>query len=335
MELLKPLPLFLLLLLLGQLKLFVTLIPELSELSVLLLLGCLLSLFALDLQLARTFDGSFHFGLALLLLLKETIGTILSLGNLAIQDFLLVVFECTQIFNLPVDEVLAGLLLDGESLLLTLLLETLKMLSLLSKRLDLLLLFNLLAALCLLHLHQLLVCLGQVSSDLSYLLLTLDLALLLPLEVLLGLTLDKLTLEHLFFELLDVIELEVFELLADILRVLLLQFVLLLELGAHLCIVLAHLGALNLDPVGFDVAGNRLLALVHCLLGFLFVGHVAHQHLAFEGFYHVLLFVHDLGGALDLLSPQIVLVVLLFGVEASSLNLKHTQTQSWEPNSND
>ena len=92
MELLKPLPLFLLLLLLGQLELFVTDAPELSKLPVLLLLGVLLGIFALNLKLARTFDGSFHLGLALLLLLKETIGSIFSLSNLAIQDLLLVIF---------------------------------------------------------------------------------------------------------------------------------------------------------------------------------------------------------------------------------------------------
>merc|ERR1712051_594810 len=316
-----PLPLFLLLLLLCQLELFVTDSPELSELAVLLLLGILLGVFALDLKLTGTFNCGLHLSLALLLLLKETIGTILSLSNLAIQDLLLVVFKRTQIFNLLVDHGLAGLLLCGKSLLLTLLLQALKVLTLLSKRLDLLLLFNFLATLCFLHLHQLLVCLGQVSSHLSHLLLTLDLALLLPLEVLVGLTLDQLALKHFLFELLDVIELEVFELLADVLCILLLQLVLLLELGAHLCVVLGHLGSLDLNPVGFDVAGNRLLALVHRLLSFLFVCHVAHQHFAFEGLYHVLLFVHDLGGALDLLSSQIVLVVLFLGVEASSLNL--------------
>ena len=186
----KPLPLFLLFLLLGQLEFFVTDSPELSKLSVLLCLSSLLGILALDLKLARTFDSSLHLGLALFLLLKETIGTILSLSNLSIQDLLLVVFKCTQVFNLPVNKVLAGLLLCSKSLLLTLLLQTLEVLPLLSERLDLLLLLNLLATLCFLHLHQLLVSLGQVSSHLSHLLLALDLTLLLPLEVLLGLALD-------------------------------------------------------------------------------------------------------------------------------------------------
>ena len=303
MELLKPLPLFLLLLLLGQLELLITDAPELGELSVLLRLGLFLGVFALNLKLATTLDGGLHLGLALLLLLKETVGTIFSLGNLTIQDLLLVVLQLTQVLDLPVNEVLAGLLLGGKPLLLTLLLQTLEVLPLLSKRLDLLLLLDLLPPLCFLHLHQLLVRLGQVSPHLSHLLLTLDFALLLPLEVLLGLALDEFALEHLLLELLDVAELEVFELLADVLRVLLLQLVLLLELGAHLRVVLGHLGALDLDPVALDVAGNRLLAVVHGLLGFLFVGHVAHQHLPLEGLHHVLLLVHDLGRALDLLSP--------------------------------
>ena len=91
------LSLFLLLLLLGELELLVAHLPELGVLAVLLPLSILLSLLALDLQLTRSLDGGLHLSLALLLLLVETVGAILSLGNLAVQNLLLVVSQGLQL----------------------------------------------------------------------------------------------------------------------------------------------------------------------------------------------------------------------------------------------
>ena len=141
------------------------------------------------------------------------------------------------------------------------------------------------------------------------------------LQVFLCLPLDKFTLEHLLLELLDEVELEVFELLADVLRVDLLELVLLLELGAHLLIVLGHLGLLDLDPMALDVLGNCLLAAGHYLLSLLLVRHVAHEHLTLEGLNHVLLLVHRFIRTLNLLATKLILIVLLFSVQYSTINL--------------
>ena len=126
---------------------------------------------------------------------------------------------------------------------------------------------------------------------------------------------------HLLLKLLDVIQLEAFELLADVSSVLLLKLVLLLELSAHLFIVLAHLLALDLDKVLLDVLSDLLFTLSHLLLGFLLIGDVTHEHLTLEGLNHILLVVHGLGGSFNLHSAELILVFLLFSVKSPSLNL--------------
>ena len=108
LELSIPLSLLLLLLLLGELELFVADLPELSVFGVFLLLGVLLGLLALDLQLTRPLDGGLHFGLALLLLLVETVGAVLGLGDLAIQNLLLVVLQGLKLSDLAVDHFLSS-----------------------------------------------------------------------------------------------------------------------------------------------------------------------------------------------------------------------------------
>ena len=148
-----------------------------------------------------------------------------------------------------------------------------------------------------------------------------DFTLLLTLQVLFSLPLDQFAFEHLLFELLDEVEFEIFKLLANVPGVGLLEFVLLLELGAHLLIVLCHLLLLDFDPVCLDVGRDLLLALVHLLLGLLLVSHVAHQHLSLEGLHHVLLLVHRFVCPLNLLPPQLVLVILLLGIQSSPFNL--------------
>ena len=217
---------------------------------------------------------------------------------------------------------MSGLLLILEALILTLFLHVLETLTLLRKSLDFLLLLNLLEALGFLHSHELSISLSQVSTHLRNLLLAHNLALLLALQVLFDLSLDELALQHLLFERLDEVEFEVLELLANILRICLLQLVLLLELSAHLLIVLGHLLLLNFFPVLGDVALDLLLALNLDLLGLLLVGDVAHEHFALQGLHHVLLLRHRLVRTLDLLPAQLVLVLLLLGVLLSSLDLR-------------
>ena len=320
-ELLSALLLFLLLLLLSHLQLFVANLPELGEVLLLLLFGGLLSLFPVDLQLARPLNSGLHLSLALLLLFIESVGAVFSFSNLPVEDFLLVILQRSELLNLRVDHALPRLLFVLEALILALLLHVLKLLTLLSKLLDLLFLFDLLQTLGLLHPHELIVGLSEVSAHLGDLLLAHDLALLLTLQVLVDLPLDELALEHLLLERLDEVELEVFELLADVFSVRLLELVLLLELCAHLFIVLVHLLTLDLFPVSVDITIDCLFALCHSLLGFLLVGNIAHHHLSLKGLDHVLVLGHRLVGPLDLLAAQLILVVLLLGIETSALKL--------------
>ena len=98
--------LFFLLLLLSELKLLVSDSPEGSEVSILLLLSSSLGLLSLDLELTASLNSGFHLSLALLLLLIETIGTILCFSNLTVQDFLLVVLQGTELLDLSVNHAL-------------------------------------------------------------------------------------------------------------------------------------------------------------------------------------------------------------------------------------
>ena len=274
-----PLPLLFALLLLSQLQLFVADFPELGEVLVLGDLGAPLGLLPLDLELTASLDGGLHLGLPLLLLLVESVRSVFGLGHLPVQHFFLVVLQRAQLFDLAVDHALASLLFVSKSLNFSLLLHVLESFTFLSKGFDLLFFFNLLTAFSFFDLHELSIGRSKIGTHLGDLLLTCNFSLLFALQVFLCLPLDKFTLEHLLLELLDEVELEVFELLADVLRVDLLELVLLLELGAHLLIVLGHLGLLDLDPMALDILSNCLLAAGHYLLSLLLVRHVAHEHL--------------------------------------------------------
>lgn len=142
LELSVSLPLFFLLLLLSKLQLLVADVPELGKLPLLLLHGGLLGLLALHLQLTRSLDGGLHLSLALLLSLVSTVGTVLSLGNLAVKNLLLVVLEGAEVLDLAVDHFLSSGLLIGEALLLTFLLQGIEMITLLGELFNLLFLLN-------------------------------------------------------------------------------------------------------------------------------------------------------------------------------------------------
>jgi len=90
-ELLGAHALLLLLLLFSHLQLFVAHLPELGKLMLLLPLGGLGSLLALNLELAAPLDGRLHLCLALLLLLEQSVCSVFGLGHLPVQHFLLVV----------------------------------------------------------------------------------------------------------------------------------------------------------------------------------------------------------------------------------------------------
>ena len=194
------LSLFFLLLLLSHLQLFVSHLPEVSKFSLLTLDRVLLSLLSVDLKLATPLNGYLHLGLALLLLLKQSVCTVLSLGHLTVQNFLLVVLQSTELFNLTIDHLLPSLLLVRKALLLTLLLHVFEHFTLLSKRLNLLFFFEFLEVLGCLDLGELIVSVGQVRAHLSDFLLTLDLALLFTLQVLFSLSFDEFAFKHLLLQ---------------------------------------------------------------------------------------------------------------------------------------
>ncbi len=320
------LALFFLLLLFSELELLVTDFPELGEVFVLLDLGILLVPLSLDLQLTASLDGGLHLSLALLLLLVQPVSTVLSLSDLPVQNLLLVVSQGLELTDLTIDHALPGSLFVLESLLFALFLHVFELLALESKCLDLFLFFNFLEALSFFDFHELLVGSGQVRTHFGDLLLALNLALLFSLQVLFSLSFDEFALEHLLFELFDVVELVCLELFTDVFRVGLLQFVLLLELGAHLLVILRHLLLLNFDPVLLDVGFDCLFPVSHLCLRFLLVGHIAHQHLCLQGLHHVLRLGHRFVGFLNLLATQLVLVLLLLSVQPATFDLHTTNS---------
>ena len=80
-------------LLLGQLQLFISNLPKLGVLLLFLPLRVALPLAPLNLEGSRTFNGSFHFDFALLLLGIQLIGFVFGFGHLSVEHFLLVVVQ--------------------------------------------------------------------------------------------------------------------------------------------------------------------------------------------------------------------------------------------------
>ena len=320
-QLSRPLLFFFFLLLLGQLELLVADSPEFSEVFLFLLLGNVFGPLALDLEGSALVDGLFHISLSLLLLLEESVSLVFSLRNLFVQDLLLVVLERSEFLDLTVNHALSLSLLGLEALIFTLFLHLVAGISRLGKLLDLLFLLSFLEEGSLLLFELILVCLGEVSSNLSALLLSGDFLLLFSLEVLLDLSLDKLAFQELLLDLLDVVELELLELVTDVLGVLLSEVVLLLELLLHLFIVLLHLLLLDLLPVLFNFLLHVLLPVSEGLLRLLLVGDVAHEHLRLQGLNHVLGLLHVSVGLLDSLAAEVVLVLLLDRVNPSAFDL--------------
>ena len=111
LQLTCALSLFFLFLLLSHLQLFVSNLPEVSEFCLFTLDRVLLCLLSVDLKLATPLNGCLHLGFALLLLLKQSVSTVLSFGHLTVQNFLLVVLQSTELFDLTINHALPSLLL--------------------------------------------------------------------------------------------------------------------------------------------------------------------------------------------------------------------------------
>lgn len=313
--------LLLLLLLFGELQLFVSGAPEFSELLLLLLGRGFLFLESLNLKLTASLDSELHLHLSSLLLLEESVGLVFSLGDLLVKDLLLVVLNGTELLDLPVDHAAALGLLFSEALRFFLFLHEVTSSLLFSEFLNLFFFLKLLATGFVLKGDLLLVSLDEFLLHLLSALLSGQLTLLLTLEVLLSLTLDELSLEHFFLEALNIIQFKFLELIRNGLGVGNLVLVLNLELGLHLLVVLLHLVLLHFMPVVVDLLLNSSLSVLQSFLGLLFVVDVTHHHLRLEGFYLVLSLMHVLVSLSKLLITQLVLVVSFFSIDAASFNL--------------
>lgn len=144
---------------------------------------------------------------------------------------------------------------------------------------------------------------------------------LLTLEIFFRLTLDEFSLEHFFFEALNVIQFKFFELIANGLSVRNLILIFNLEFGLHFLVILLHLVLLHVVPVRVDFFLNFGLSVLELLLGFLFVVYVTHHHLGFKGFDLVLGFMHVLVSLSELLITKLILVVGLFSIDTAPFDL--------------
>mmetsp|Transcript_8510 Transcript_8510/g.14329 ORF Transcript_8510/g.14329 Transcript_8510/m.14329 type:complete len:304 (+) Transcript_8510:72-983(+) len=112
------LALLLTLLLFGDGQLLVPELPELGELPLLVLRLLLLLLHAVQLVPPALLDGLLHLEPPLLLLLEELGGLVLGLGDLLVEDLLLLVPHLHEVTDLAVDQPLLDHLLMLETLLL-------------------------------------------------------------------------------------------------------------------------------------------------------------------------------------------------------------------------
>ena len=163
---------------------------------------------------------------------------------------------------------------------------------------------------------------GEFGTDGNHFLLAFDVFLSLAFKLLLDLLLDELTLEFVLLQFLDVVEFEVFELLSNHVRVLLLLVELFLELLSEALVVLGHLLLLELFPLQVDLLLKQLLPVSKGNLGLLFSQDIAHQHLGVQGLHFVLVVVEHLVGLIKLVLSLALGEPFFLGVNLSPGNLK-------------
>ena len=197
-----------------------------------------------------------------------------------------------------------------------------ELLLLASKSLNALLLLEFLLLHKLLETDLILVGLDDVLFHLLHFLLALELTDFFSLNVFFDLALDELTFEHLFLELLDVVELELFELVRDGFCVTLALLVFFLKLFTHFLVIFVEFLLLKVSPVLIDFLVDGVFACLKSFLCFTFVKHISVEELALQGLDHVLLIVQVSVCTLDLLTTQFVLIFLLLGVNFTATDLK-------------
>ena len=111
------------LLLLSYCELFISDLPELCELFLLLVFLVLLNLLSLNLLLPAPLNGFLHLKSSSLLFLKESVCLLFSLSNLLVQNLILSVLNALQDVSLVVNHALSCLLLFRKLLLFTILLK--------------------------------------------------------------------------------------------------------------------------------------------------------------------------------------------------------------------
>jgi hypothetical protein len=110
-------------LLLSYCELFISDLPELCELFLLLVLLVFLNLLSLNLLLPASLNSLLHLKSPSLLFLKESVSFLFSLSNLLVQNLILSVLNTLQDVSLVVNHTLSCLLLFRKLLLFTILLK--------------------------------------------------------------------------------------------------------------------------------------------------------------------------------------------------------------------
>mmetsp|Transcript_15863 Transcript_15863/g.15276 ORF Transcript_15863/g.15276 Transcript_15863/m.15276 type:complete len:236 (-) Transcript_15863:605-1312(-) len=215
LELFLPHPFFFLFLLLSDGKLFISDLPELTELLLLSEVHFLLEPPLLHLELPTPLNVFLGLQLLPFLLLKEPSGLLFSLIHLLVQNLFLPILHIRQVLDL-----LVYYLLPRELLLLELLIflvppKLLQGISLLRVFFNLLLIFDLFLLFNLSVLDQFLITLFEICSLVSLFHLPFDLPLLFSQQFFLDLSLDQFSLQLLFLDPFDVAHFEILELVLD------------------------------------------------------------------------------------------------------------------------
>ncbi len=268
------LSLFFKLSLLGLLKLLVSDLPVFSELRFFFLLHLFLLLLSFHLHLTTSFDGVFHILLPSFLLLELLSRFQLGLLDLLVEIVLTHISGAHEVCDLSVDQLLAFSLLFLELLRLFILAQLLEPFLLDSKVLYPLVLLGLFLSLDLLHVHLLSISLFLLFLQRLEIRQPLGLILSLFPHLVLDLSLEEFTLQHVLLHLPDISQFEIMQLIFDHFGSLNLLVVLVLQLFSVLLILVGQALALLLIPLLVDGVLELLLTSFQLFLLFALCEHI-------------------------------------------------------------
>ena len=169
--------------------------------------------------------------------------------------------------------------------------------------------------------QELVICFLEFSPCGSSSLFSLHISQFLPLELFLDLLFNEFSLKLLLLQFLDIVELEVFKLILDVLGVLHFFVIFFFKFLSETLIVFFHLLFFKLFPLEI----NFLLELCFSSFSFhlllLFLNDIAHEHLGVKGLNHISIVVELLIGFGKLCLSETLLIELLFSVDFSSFHL--------------